>query len=119
ACLFANVGLTKIIELATPVLMFLYPLAMTLIILAIIGRLFNNDPRVYQITTLFTLVASIIDGLNAAPAVVSQTGFAQTLIQLGEQYFPLFSIGMGWVLPAFIGFIVSLIWYVINKNKHA
>ncbi|GMA07171.1 branched-chain amino acid transport system carrier protein [Tetragenococcus halophilus subsp. flandriensis] len=119
ACLFANVGLTKIIELATPVLMFLYPLAMTLIILAIIGRLFNNDPRVYQITTLFTLVASIIDGLNAAPAVVSQTGFAQTLIQLGEQYFPLFAIGMGWVLPALIGFIVSLIWYAINKNKHA
>lgn len=119
ACLFANVGLTKIIELATPVLMFLYPLAMTLIILAIIGRLFNNDPRVYQITTLFTLIASIIDGLNAAPAVVSQTGIAQTLIQLGEQYFPLFSIGMGWVLPALIGFVISLIWYASTKHKRA
>ncbi|MCF1632583.1 branched-chain amino acid transport system II carrier protein [Tetragenococcus koreensis] len=119
ACLFANVGLTKIIELATPVLMFLYPLAMTLIILAIIGRLFNNDRRVYQITTLFTLIASIIDGLNAAPPAVSQTGIAQTFIQPGEQYFPLFSIGMGWVLPALVGFIISLVWYAITRHKHA
>lgn len=118
ACLFANVGLTKIIELATPVLMFLYPLAMTLIILAIIGRLFDNDARVYQITTLFTLIASIIDGLNASPAIISQTSTAQTLIQLGEQYFPLFSIGMGWVLPALIGFIISLIWHLSMKRKH-
>ncbi|MDN6639687.1 MAG: branched-chain amino acid transport system II carrier protein [Tetragenococcus sp.] len=117
ACLFANVGLTKIIELATPVLMFLYPLAMTLIILSIIGRLFNNDRRVYQITTLFTLVASIIDGLNAAPPAISQSSGAQMLIQLGEQYFPLFEIGMGWVLPALIGFIVGLIWYATTKHK--
>lgn len=118
ACLFANVGLTRIIELATPVLMFLYPLAITLVLLAIIGRLFNNDRRVYQVTTLFTLIASIIDGLNAAPPAISQSSGAQMLIQLGEQYLPFFAIGMGWVLPALTGFIVSLIWYTTTKHRH-
>ncbi len=111
ACLFANVGLTKIIEFSLPVLMFLYPLAMTLILLAIIGPLFKHDRRVYQITTYFTLLASIADGLKASPDFIRQTVLAQNVIALGEKYLPLFAIGMGWVLPALIGFIIGFIWY--------
>ncbi len=116
ACLFANIGLTKIIEFSTPVLMFLYPLAMTLILLAIIGPLFKHDSRVYQMTTYFTLIASIIDGLNASPKFLANTSFAQWMIHLGEEYLPLFAIGMGWVLPAFIGFIIGMIWYLVNRK---
>lgn len=107
---FANVGLTKIIEFSIPVLMFLYPLAMTLIILAIIGPIFKHDTRVYQMTTLFTLIASVIDGLNASPDFIRNTGFSQFLIGLGEAILPLFSIGMGWLLPALIGFSGGIIW---------
>lgn len=116
ACLFANIGLTKIIEFSTPVLMFLYPLAMTLILLAIIGPLFKHDSRVYQMTTYFTLIASIIDGLNASPKFLANTSFAQWMIHLGEEYLPLFAIGMGWVLPAFIGFVIGISWYLIDRK---
>ncbi|MGT0298644.1 branched-chain amino acid transport system II carrier protein [Staphylococcus aureus] len=48
--LFANVGLTKIIMYSVPVLMFLYPLAIALIVLTlfssnlIIQKLFINVP---------------------------------------------------------------------------
>lgn len=117
ACLFANVGLTKIIEFSTPVLMFLYPLAMTLILLSIMGSLFKHDTRVYQATTLFTLIASVIDGINASP--LHDTGFAQTLIGFGKSYLPLFSIGMGWVLPAMIGFAIGLVIHFVIPNKKA
>lgn len=116
ACLFANIGLTKIIEFSIPVLMFLYPLAMTLILLAILGPLFKHDPRVYQMTTYFTLIASVIDGLNASPDFLSQTGWAQSIISLGSSYLPFFSIGMGWVLPACIGFVFGLIWHWLGKR---
>lgn len=116
AGLFANVGLTKIIEFSIPVLMFLYPLAMTLILLAIIGPIFNHDTKVYQMTTYFTLFASVIDGLNASPAFIRDTGFAQTLIGFGEAALPLFSIGMGWLLPALIGFASGIVWrFASNK----
>lgn len=118
AGVFANVGLTKIIEFSIPVLMFLYPLAMTLIILAIIGPIFKHDPKVYQMTTLFTLIASVIDGLNASPAFIRQTAFAQFFIGLGEATLPLFGIGMGWVLPALIGFAGGIIWRFSTQKSY-
>ncbi len=116
ACLFANIGLTKIIEFSIPVLMFLYPLAMTLILLAILGPLFSHSSRVYQMTTYFTLIASVVDGLNASPAFISTSTVAKTIISFGENYLPLFSIGMGWVLPASIGFVIGLLWHFIKRR---
>lgn len=41
--LLANVGLTATITYAVPVLMFLYPLAITLILLALLGHFFDHD----------------------------------------------------------------------------
>ena len=116
ACLFANIGLTKIIEFSIPVLMFLYPLAMTLILLAILGPLFSHSSRVYQMTTYFTLIASVVDGLNASPAFISTSTVAKTIISYGENYLPLFSIGMGWLLPASIGFVIGLLWHFIKRR---
>ena len=39
----ANFGLSRIIELSLPALMFLYPLTITLILLCLFGRLFDED----------------------------------------------------------------------------
>lgn len=115
ACLFANVGLTKIIQISTPVLMFLYPLAMTLILLSIIGNFFRHDARVYQITTIFTLIASIIDGLNASP--IKNNHLGQTIIGFAADYLPFFSMGMGWIVPALTGFLIGLIVHFSKPNK--
>lgn len=117
SCLLANVGLTKIISFSVPVLMFIYPLAMTLIILSIIGAIFKNDSRVYKTTSYFTLIASVIDGINASPDIIRQTGFSQMLIRFGEKYLPLFEIGMGWVLPALTGFVIGIIWHKLKGEK--
>ena len=57
-CIFsfaaANLGLETIIAWALPVLMFLYPLAITLILLALAGKWFDNDRRIYLCVTIFT-----------------------------------------------------------------
>ena len=66
ACIFANVGLTKIIMYSTPVLMFIYPLAITLILLALLSPLFKHSKIVYRFTTLFTMVAAFVDGVKAS-----------------------------------------------------
>lgn len=46
--LFANLGLSSIITFSVPVLMFLYPLSITLILLALCGKLFHHDRAVYN-----------------------------------------------------------------------
>ncbi|WP_368251585.1 branched-chain amino acid transport system II carrier protein [Enterococcus sp. 2201sp1_2201st1_B8_2201SCRN_220225] len=115
-CLFANIGLTKIIEFSTPVLMFVYPLAITLILLALFGPLFKQRASVYRMTTFFTLIAAIFDGLNASPAIIRDTSLVQNLLGLAENYLPFFAIGMGWILPASVGFILGLVWSVFKKT---
>ncbi|WP_414048980.1 branched-chain amino acid transport system II carrier protein [Macrococcus animalis] len=113
--ILANVGLTKIIEYSIPVLMFLYPLAITLILLTLISGLFNDSKIVYQWTTFVTMIAALIDGIKASPAFISKSGFGETVTTFGERYLPFSAIGMGWVLPAVIGFIIGFILYKMRK----
>lgn len=116
ACLVATVGLTNIIQISLPVLMFIYPLAMTLILLVLVGPLFKQRPAVYRMTTYFTLIASILDGLNACPDGIKQTSFVKTLLDFATNYLPLFKLGMGWIVPALIGLVIGLIWSMVKKE---
>ncbi|EOH96501.1 branched-chain amino acid transport system II carrier protein [Enterococcus moraviensis ATCC BAA-383] len=115
-CLFANVGLTNIIQFSIPVLMFIYPLAMTLILLVIISPLFNHRKEVYRMTTYVTLFAALLDALNNMPDFIKSNSFIASILATAENYLPLFTIGMGWVIPAIIGFIIGLIWTKLNTN---
>ena len=45
--LITNVGLTQIIDYSVPVLMFLYPLTITLMLLSLFGHFFDYDKRVF------------------------------------------------------------------------
>lgn len=116
SCVFANIGLTKIIAYSTPVLMFLYPLAITIILLTLFSSLFNHSKIVYQFTTYFTLVASFADGVKASPAIIVNTQFAHTIISFSQKYLPFFTIGMGWVTPALLGFVIGFIVYKVKKT---
>ena len=105
----ANLGLNAIIACALPVLMFLYPLAIALIFLALTGKWFQNDRVVYRSVILCTLLAAILDFIHALPASV--TGFLHltALLDLANRFLPFFSQGMGWVCPALIGLAVGLL----------
>ncbi|AQW21174.1 branched-chain amino acid transport system II carrier protein [Lentilactobacillus curieae] len=105
---FANVGLDTIIAWSTPMLMFLYPLAITLIILSITSPLFNKDRRVYIWTTIFTIIPAILDAIASAPAIISKSAIAQGILKL-DNFLPGASLGMDWLLPAGIGLAIGLI----------
>lgn len=113
----ANVGLTKIITYSIPVLMFLYPLAITLILLTLFSKYFSHSRTVYQFTTYFTMVAAFVDGLKASPEFIANTAFAKGIVNFGDHYLPLSSIGMGWVLPAVTGFVIGYIVYLARGKK--
>lgn len=57
----SNFGLDIILDLAIPILAFLYPLAIVLIILNFTGRFFDYSSIVFKFTIGFTLVSSVFD----------------------------------------------------------
>lgn len=111
----ANFGLSRIIELSLPALMFLYPLTITLILLCLFGHWFNYDRRVFVAVTACTILAAALDFLNALPAGAKAVLHADTILEVGE-FLPFFSLGMGWVVPACVGLFIGLILHFVGKK---
>lgn len=115
--LTANFGLDTIIAWSTPMLMFLYPFAMVLILLSITANLFNKDRVVYFWTVLFTLVPAFLDMIAAFPPVVSQSSWALALKGVQMKYLPFAAIGMDWIIPALLGLVIGLACHYVTTRK--
>jgi len=63
------------------------------------------------------MIAAFVDGLKASPEFIANTAFAKGIVNFGDHYLPLSSIGMGWVLPAVIGFVIGYIVYLARGKK--
>ena len=114
----SNFGLSKIIEYSIPVLMFLYPLAITLILLALCGRLFQHDRAVYLSVTAFTCVAALFDLMQALPEALQAALHLEGAIRLAERMLPFYNLSFGWVVPAAIGLLLGLAIH-FTKNRRA
>jgi LIVCS family branched-chain amino acid:cation transporter len=107
--ILANMGLTKILAISVPVLNAIYPIAIVLIVLAMIDKLFRGSTAVYGLTILFTGIVSIFDALGQ---VGMEFGF---IINLFNKL-PLYSEGLGWVVPALIGIILGVLCKVVKEK---
>ena len=118
----ANMGLTSIVAYCIPVLMLLYPPAIVLIVLSLFGRFFHNERRVFIAAMSATLTTALLDFFRALiPFLNSASAFGQALALVDAaagRWLPLYEAGLGWVLPAVIGFAVGLILCRI-KPKNA
>lgn len=106
--ILANVGLTQLIKYSTPLLMFLYPLAIVLILLAVASPWLGTSRWLFGMTTAWTLIPAILAGVNALPANLTDHGWTQLLIRLNN-WLPLADLGLGWAVPALLGLIIGLI----------
>ena len=111
----ANFGLNAITTWSLPVLMFLYPLAIILILLNICGGLFNYSPIVFGWTTWFTFAAAILDLIRSLPGFATEALGLNGFIAAVGNFLPFFNIGMGWVIPSLVGFAIGFVLY--RKNK--
>lgn len=93
--LFANLGLNQIISISVPVLIAIYPIAIVLVMLAFLHQWIQGSVYVYRGVVILTALVSLYEGLAAF-------GLDLSVFQAIEML-PLFSIGLGWVLPAIIG----------------
>ena len=110
----ANFGLTTIVSWCVPVLMFLYPLAITLILLSLSGKFIGSNPTVYRTTTAFTLIAAVFDMIGAVSGMMPGNRVLAGLKAFAGNILPLYDLGLGWILPAAIGFLVGL-WLAKKK----
>ena len=117
--IIANFGLSKIIMFAVPVLMLLYPLAIVLILLALFSKWFGDKRSVYASAMIFTFSVSLLDGYSALQNSIPglSVSFFEKIMQFFSSNLPLYDLGLGWLLPAFIGVGIGMIWPSRLKNK--
>ncbi|WAA08622.1 branched-chain amino acid transport system II carrier protein [Fervidibacillus albus] len=107
----ANFGLTRIISYSVPMLMFLYPLAIVLMILAFISKFIDSSRFVFSTTIFVTFAVSIVDGLKTLCKSLNIEYFdwLQTVISFYEQVLPFYEKGLGWFVPAIVTMILATI----------
>lgn len=113
--IFANVGLDRLLTISTPILYFIYPLAITLILMGLLSPILGDSRWLYGTVTLFTVIPAVLDGLNAMPTGLHR-GWVNTALQLGH-YLPGFANGLGWMVPAVVGLGVGWICSKMIKLK--
>jgi len=103
--IFANIGLNQLLLFSTPLLYFIYPLAITLILMSLLTPIFGESRWLFGTVTVFTLIPALLDGLNALPANLHH-GWIANLLSVGH-LLPGFSMGLGWTIPALVGLVVG------------
>ena len=89
-------GLKTIIVAAIPVLMFIYPLVVAIIIL----------------TFLNNLIPALVTGLQTAKISLGP------IDNIFNTMVPLHTLGMGWISFTIVGFIIGLLWKAaVSSNK--
>ncbi|MFD2629281.1 branched-chain amino acid transport system II carrier protein [Oceanobacillus kapialis] len=109
--IIANQGLNTILDFSVPVLVFIYPIAIVLILLTFLNKAFQGSRYVYRFAILFTALVSLYDGL-------SEFGFSLNRITPYVEKLPFFEIGLGWVVPAIIGFLIGLLYRAIKEPNN-
>jgi LIVCS family branched-chain amino acid:cation transporter len=96
-----------IIDIALPVLMFIYPLCIVLILLNVIPEQYASK-MVFRWTVLITFVFSIPDFLGF---VINKEE-----LEIVRNGIPLANQNLGWVVPSILAFLLSNV-FQINKTK--
>lgn len=104
----SNVGLTKILQISVPVLSAIYPVAIVLILLSFGYRDGKRWRSVYVCAISFTGVISVLLSIEQAGVTVLH----QIMSKL-----PLYTTGLGWIVPALVGVVIGAVLAVLNKSE--
>ncbi|MBM7825166.1 LIVCS family branched-chain amino acid:cation transporter [Arcanobacterium pluranimalium] len=107
--LMANVGLTALIAYAIPMLMLLYPLAISLILLAFVDVYASVPRMVYVSVTIGAAFGAFFDFVKTLPWGID--------VSWAGRFLPMFDLGLGWVVPAAIGAVVGAALFALSGSK--
>jgi LIVCS family branched-chain amino acid:cation transporter len=96
----SNQGLDLIISLSAPVLTFIYPITIVLILLTFLYPFLKRSTYIYRGAILATAIISLHSSLNSFDVTIP------TITNLINML-PFTAIGLGWLIPACIGGIIG------------
>lgn len=105
--LVSNLGLKVILQLATPLLVFIYPIAIVLVMLSIFQSVAGGGRKMYQFSVIVTSVYALYE-------VLASLGVEVIILQHLLGVTPFFEHGLGWVVPACIA---ACLGYVMDRIK--
>lgn len=105
----ANFGLAKLISISLPVLLIIYPIAIVLMLLALIGDVFKHSKFVYSFALIATAIISLYDGIKEA-------GFEIPKYEAILKAIPLYEQSIGWLIPSIIAAVIGYIVQIIYNN---
>ncbi|TYR82143.1 branched-chain amino acid transport system II carrier protein [Priestia megaterium] len=108
SAIVSNVGLTQLITISVPILTFVYPIAIVLILLSLAERQFAFGREVYVLAVITSSIFSIFDALKAASITITN------IDSFLKAYLPLYSDGIGWLVPTIIACIIG---YIISRSR--
>ncbi|WP_420492024.1 branched-chain amino acid transport system II carrier protein, partial [Neobacillus drentensis] len=117
----ANFGLANIINFSIPLLMFLYPLSIVLMLLTFLSKLFNHSRIVYVSAISVTFMISIIDGLKTFCDLVGidYFGWQAQIVSFYDRVLPFYNNGLGWLLPVLVTILITGIFVSVqNFSAH-
>lgn len=92
----ANFGLNTILKISVPVLIFIYPAAIVLIVMELTRHWIKYSRKTYQLVIYTVAVISGVTALESASIIVP--GITQTF----KTYLPLYQQQLGWLVPFLI-----------------
>ena len=110
--LIANFGLSAIISWSIPVLMLIYPPSITLVLLALTGKIHDHDTVVYRWTLAFVWPVAFLDFWKALPYDLMPS-LTRVLTSISAML-PFSAYSLGWLLPAMVGLCIGML---IKRRK--
>ena len=107
--LICNLGLNLILSISVPILNAIYPVAIVLIVLGLLGKYFGDQKLVYKLAIYTTAVISTV---YAVDSLLDLGGISTVL-----SYLPLYDAGFGWLIPSALMTLVALAILIIKKAK--
>ena len=110
SALLANAGLDAILKFSVPVLNAIYPLAILLIILALLHKAVKRFPGIYPWAAFFCGAGSIL-------TVLDQQGIGIPGVTALLRMIPAYEAGFGWLLPTAAGAVLGILCSRRKRRK--
>ena len=109
--LLSILGVESIIRISVPILIFIYPVMISLIILNLFGKYIKND-YVYKGVALFTGIIGLIESLESLGI---KNYYTNSILEI----LPFSDYGLTWLFPGLIGYILfSLMFRKVQRIEN-
>ena len=109
--LLSILGVESIIRISVPILVFIYPVMISLIILNLFGKYVKND-YIYKGVILFTGIIGLIESLESLGI---KNYYANSVLEI----LPFSDYGLTWLFPGLIGYILfSLMFRKVQRIEN-